>query len=469
MSRTFQCKAIPSTWLEHNGRRLDCGPYMSGAIEARELLKKHRTEALKNLTAGHGGGIFNGPRFPRIYVDDPAHGVPFLGSTDILNADLSHVALISKKQIEETPALVLDEGWTLITCSGTIGRMAFSRSDMKGMAGSQHFMRVAPDTEKVKPGYLYAYLSSRFGVPIVISGTYGAIIQHIEPHHLADLPVPRLGDVEDRAHELVRQAADHRVLATNLLKEAMRDVYSKLDMSIPVAPAKGEAPSITTQSSHFLFRRMDSFYYSSDNLKAREAFDAAGNRYGSAMLGDVAKVWIPNIFKRLYVDDPKFGYPYYTGKAIYELSPSTDLYLRRDIADSNQLVLSRGMLLIQDSGQISGLIGRPVQVGKHLHGAACTNNMVRVHSAEEYDSGYLFGLLGTQYGLKLLKREAAGSSIPHLEESRIKELSIPWPQKNLRKLVGIKVMEALERRDKAVDLEDQARALVEHAIQEGCR
>ena len=65
MSRKFKVKAVPSTWLENNGRRLDCGPYMSGAIEAKELLKRHATVALETLTTGHNGGIFNGPRFPR--------------------------------------------------------------------------------------------------------------------------------------------------------------------------------------------------------------------------------------------------------------------------------------------------------------------------------------------------------------------------------------------------------------------
>ena len=83
MSRKFQYKAVPSSWLDINGRRLDCGPYMSGAIEAKELLKKHRTEPLKELTAGHNGGIYNGPQFVRNYVEDPAHGVPFLTTSTI--------------------------------------------------------------------------------------------------------------------------------------------------------------------------------------------------------------------------------------------------------------------------------------------------------------------------------------------------------------------------------------------------
>ena len=227
MSRKFQCRAIPSTWVEKNGRRLDCGPYTSGAVEAKELLGKHPNNPMKELTTGYKGGIFSGSRLPRIYVDDPAEGVPFLGSTDILDADLSNISLLSKKQVERNPVLVLDEGWTLITRSGTIGRTAYGRPDMKGMAGSEHFIRVAPDTNKIKPGYLYAYLSGRFGMPIILSGTYGSIVTHLEPHQLADLPVPRLGEAENQAHDLVQYAADLRVEAAELLRTAGRNLLNE--------------------------------------------------------------------------------------------------------------------------------------------------------------------------------------------------------------------------------------------------
>lgn len=469
MSRTFQCKAVPSKWLENNGRRLDCGPYMSGAVEAKELLKKHRTESLSDLTAGYNGGIFNGPRFPRIYVEDRAHGVPFLGSTDILHADLSFLSLLSKKQVDANPALVLDEGWSLITCSGTIGRMAYARSDMKGMAGSQHFMRVAPNPKKIKPGYLYAYLSSRFGLPIVVSGTYGAIIQHIEPHHIAGLPVPRLGAIEGQAHDLIVSAASQRVQATELMRSAVLVVCEKLEMQVSEAPDYYQEPSVAVQPSFLLIKRMDSYYYSKENLAARKTFDLAGAKYGCANIGDVAEAWIPNIFKRQYVDDPAYGYPYYTGKEIYELSQSTDQYLRKDVAVNNRLLLSKGMILIQDSGQISGLIGRPVIVGKHLDGSACTNNMVRINTPSLVDNGYLFALLSTAYGIRLLKREASGSSIPHLDEGRIKNLSVPWPNEDIRKSIGEKVVEAMQLRDSAIDAENEARSLVEHAIEEAAR
>ena len=81
--------------------------------------------------------------------------------------------------------------------------MAYARPDMDGMVFSEHVLTVVPNPDRILPGYLYAFLSSKFGVPLVVGGTYGAIIQHIEPHHIADLRVPRLSEeIETRVHRL---------------------------------------------------------------------------------------------------------------------------------------------------------------------------------------------------------------------------------------------------------------------------
>src|SRR5215467_10984559 len=95
----MKTKLVPSTWFEKEGRRLDCGPYLSGAIEARLLLEKLPLpkDPLHKLTAGHEGGIYNGPQFVRNYVDDDAYGVPFLTSSSMLLADLSRVDLLRKR------------------------------------------------------------------------------------------------------------------------------------------------------------------------------------------------------------------------------------------------------------------------------------------------------------------------------------------------------------------------------------
>jgi type I restriction enzyme S subunit len=471
MSRKFQCKVVPSAWIEHNGRRLDCGPYVSGAIEARELLSQMSTTPLMELTTGHKDGIYNGSPFIRNYVDDENHGVPFLTTSSLLQADLSNLSLLSKRDAHSRRLSFLEikPAMTLITCSGSIGRMTYARADMEGIWSNQDIMKVVPDPDQIKPGYLYAYLCSRFGVPLVVSGTYGAIIQHIEPQHIADLPVPRLGDVEIEAHRLVQQAADDRVKASRLIADAISNVYESLGMPLPEGSERINRPSVTAQSSNQILKRMDSFYYAQENVFARVVFDDAGRAYGEAHLGDVAEVWIPTIFKRQYVDDPTYGFPYFTGKEMYELLPTTDRYLKRDVAETHRLLLETGMILIQDSGQVSGLIGRPVIVGTHLDSATCTNNMVRVKTTNPTDAGYIFAVLSTTYGIRLLKREASGSSIPHLEEGRIRNLQIPWPDASIRVGIGKNVVHAMELRDSAVDAENQARSLVERTIEEGGR
>src|SRR5260370_41914210 len=112
---------VMSCWFSIKGARLDSKPFLSGALEARVLLEKLRVEKqpLQEVTIG----IYHAGREGRKYVDNPEYGIPFLGSTDILAADLSSLPFLSKKQVEANPSFVLQEGWTLITRSGTVGRM----------------------------------------------------------------------------------------------------------------------------------------------------------------------------------------------------------------------------------------------------------------------------------------------------------------------------------------------------------
>ena len=85
-------KLVPSAWLVQQGRRLDCGPYLSGAVEAKLLLRglPVRCSELRELTHGYEGGIFKGPMFSRNYVSNPNFGVSFLSSSGILHAEFTY-------------------------------------------------------------------------------------------------------------------------------------------------------------------------------------------------------------------------------------------------------------------------------------------------------------------------------------------------------------------------------------------
>jgi type I restriction enzyme S subunit len=360
--------------------------------------------------------------------------------------------------------LQLRKGMTLISCSGTIGRMTYARPDMDGIWSSQDVMKVVADESKIPSGYLYAFLASRYGVPLVITRTYGAIIPHLESHQIADLPVPRFSEeIESLVHYKVDSAAKKRSYASELMTMAQVELFLQLNMPDPSPDSRFGSPKIAEVSASRLQRRCDAFHFSAPNAEARAAFD--GNAFDKRPLHEVADVFIPGIFKRRYALEPEFGYPYITGADVFELAPTTDQYLMRSVAETYDLVIREGMILVQEAGQLGGLIGRSVMVGRYLDGFACTNNMIRITPRNDEDTGYIFAVLASDYGVRLIAREAAGSSIPHIEASRIQNLTIPWPDRDTRLQIGASAIEARNLRDSACDLEQQAREIVEQAIE----
>ena len=461
----MKIKEVPFSWIPRWGYRLDVDPFVGGAVEAKLALEslKAKAQPLREVTAGGVSGIVHAGRIKRHWVEDPRYGTPFLSSTDILRADLTHCSLISNKAVKGNPRLIIREGWTLITRAGTVGRMAYSRPDMDGMACTEDVLRVVPDRAIVPSGYLFAFLNGKFGLPLVTSGTYGAIIQHIEPEHLADLPVPRLGgDLEGQVHDLVERAAQSRSMAARLLADAQTNLRGLLGLGVWAEADRGLS---STAKSAWLADRVDAYYYSSRCVWARQAFDRATN-CEPRRLHTVADVFIPGIFKRLYADDPRFGVPYITGGDVFQIAPTSDQYLQRRVAETYGLVIKRGMILVQEAGQLGGLIGRSVLVGSYLDGFAVSNNMIRIAAKDPADVGYLFAVLSSSPGVTLIAREAAGSSIPHIEANRVRQIEIPWASRDLRTEIGAPVVEAWNLRDQACELETKARQLVERAIEE---
>jgi len=211
--------------------------------------------------------------------------------------------------------------------------------------------------------------------------------------------------------------------------------------------------------------RFDAYYFSNRCEAARRALDTA-QVDEHRRLADVATVFIPGIFKRRYADDPRFGVPYITGGDVFQLTPKSERYLMHRVVTEHQLAVEEGTILIQEAGQLGGLIGRSVMVGSHLDGFAVSNNMVRVKSNVRRDAGFIFALLSTDEGVTLIAREAAGSSIPHMDATRVRGLQIPWPNQKRRYEVSDLVDEAIKLRDGATLAEDEARTLVERAIEE---
>ena len=377
MIRKFQCKVVPISWIEKQARRLDCGPYMSGAMEARELLRQlsARKDHLQDLTDGGISGIINAGRITRLWVEDNQHGYPFLSSTDILQADLSNISHIAKSVARQNSQLLIKDRWTLITRSGTIGRMAYARADMNGMACTEDVLRVIPDETKVKPGYIYAYLCTKFGVPLVVSGTYGSIITHLEPHHIADLPVPRLGAAEEQAHDLVQSAADLRVEAAELLETAGRMVNEQFGFPEKLALSH-RVFSCSVAPSTLVLKRLEATFHDAVAQESDRLIAGVSRKDEFSTLG--ISISETGRLKQVFVDE-EYGAPFLTSGEIFRQRYEPVRFLsNRLLPDESEWATQEGDLLLARSGQVGGIIGRGVWADSRFAGGCVSVDVLRL-------------------------------------------------------------------------------------------
>lgn len=460
-------KKIPSSWLKNEGNRLDCGPFVSGSVEARYKLKalSGKTAALSKLTLP--GGILNGPVFKRHYVNHEAYGIPFLGSSDMVNSRFEKLPLFSTVEANKTKLkpLILKEGSTLISCSGTIGKMAYVTSEMAGFLSSQHLIKVIPDETKVNWGYLYAFLSSVYANSMIKSGTYGAIITHIEPHHISDLPVPRFDfELENEIGNKVKTASRKRATANNFFRIAGGKVNEYFAFP-PKLTSSHRVFNTSVASSSFVQKRMDATYHDQIAQMSDDLVEETGAMKTLAELG--VNTGESGRMKLIFTESDH-GVPFSTSGEIFRARYEPLRFLAKsklgDVADWG---VHQEDILLARSGQVGGIIGTGVWADSRFENAAVSVDVIRIKAQEsEVLPGYLYAyLMCTDVGYRQLIRSAAGSSIPHLSSDDVLKLKLPRMGAMEEKAVHELVQKAGELAAEAQKLEDEAVKMVEDAIE----
>ena len=459
---------ILSSWMPEYSYRLDTKPYVGGVLESKLLLRKLKTTVpLHTLTTGFDGGIYNGPQFVRNYVEPPEHGVPFMTGSTMQRADLSHLPFLSKRDAYSPKLrhLELQPGMSLISCSGSIGKMAYVRPEMKGVWSSQDVLKVVADPKKIESGYLYAYLSSKFGVPLLVSGTYGSIIQHLEPHQIADLPVPRLGDaLEHEIHARVEQAAKLRSQASSAITATTASMRELLGLQrLKYTNVRGFG--ISSIHSKDLNSRLDATYHSTAAVRADEALNHCSVPIHK--LADVtARLFKPPMFKRLWVDAQQDGVQFVSGNDAYNFKAEDVRYVSFRTPNFDEFIVHKSWLLFQAAGQIYGLFAQPLFVHGWLDGLFVADDMYRIVPNEPEDGAYLFAFFRTDVGQVLIKRQSAGNSIPRVWDPQMTQVLVPWPDKTDRHRIGTQIIAAQEKLFQALKDENHAVELVEKALKE---
>jgi len=462
-------KKVLSTWFQETGLRLDCSPYATGALEAKQALRDLDSECdhLGELTAGYKGGIYNGPVFKRNYVEHEEYGVKFLTTSSMIQARMNRVSLLRKEDAysKKLSYLELKKGMTMISCSGTIGRMVYTRRTMDGTWSCQDMLKVVCDSDKAQSGYAYAFLASKFGVPIITSSTYGAIIPHIEPEHIANLPIPRFAkSLESEIHEKVDQASEFRSDSEELLEKAGKMVNAKFNFPEKLAISH-RIFTHSAASSSLVQKRMDATYHDQIAQLSDELIEKAGAVNNLAELGIQALEG--NRMKQIFTGED-YGVPFFTSGEIFRADVTPERFLLRKSLKGDAVWQTREEdLLIARSGQVGGIIGTGVWADSRFDGACVSPHVLKLRvTNQSVDAGYLYAFLCcTDVGYRQLIRGAAGSSVPFLSVSDILAVKLPRMSKDDESRIGEMVRKAGRLAAEAQKLEKEAVKMVEEAIE----
>lgn len=436
------------SWFHDSDLRLDASYHLSETNQVKHYFK-HSPYNFTTLSQ-QASDVFSGNIFKRIYVKDKKRGLPYLTGSDIIKADIDSGKYISKKQAHNLQRLIIKEGWILVTCSGTIGNVAYANKLFDGRLATDDLIRIIPNKKDIKPGFLYAYLASRYGYVLLTQSSYGGVVKHIESHHIKKLIIPIFPpEKQQQIHDLIIQSAELRVEANKLLMDSVNYFNDRFSINAR------QVDKIFTKK---IYNLTFSWAAYNNNLECDLIMNKIVNDF--FYLGDRASnIFAPPLFKHIYLERNN-GHPFLTGSELTQYNPRFYRYLSpRGVKDINDYKVYKGTLLLYKSGTTDGgILGNVFIVDEILSAACLSDHVIRIIMSDLRLSYWAFAFLKSNPGIKLLQSLATGSMIPFITPERLKKIPIPNPDEHFDQIVSaidsylIKHSESKRKESEAIQL-----------------
>jgi len=451
------------------GKRLEASVFDVEAKQARNTILKGKYGTV-DLGGVHGliDKAYYPGRFKRIYCDNAYGEAFYLPSqmTDIFPKADKYISALTKCDMAE---LKLKENTLLLTRSGTIGTVSFVSKTSQGKVFSDDVIRVT--FKKIEDlGFVYAYLKSKIGNKILTTNGYGSVITHLEPEHLATVPIPNAPmEIKERIHNLIVKSYALRDESNELIDRATQLLIDELHLpdihDFDVKDYKKNAP-VETYSVKLsnMNGRVDASYHVPivdaiiEHLKqtAAEVTTVGDKRISSEVI-------LPGRFKRVYVDEG-YGRVFIGGKQLLELDPTNKKFLslvHHEDRIAKQLSLHEDMTLIT----CSGTIGKVALVGKHWENWTANQHIIRVVPAQKEVAGYINIFLGSEYGYHLITRYTYGSVVDEIDDKHVRQIAIPLlKNKEVQNQINDLALTANEKRYEAYMLEQEALRIMDEEV-----
>lgn len=446
--------------------RLDAHFSLSDGLVSRRYIQNtpYEIKTIEDVT----DNIYCPGIFKRSYVNK---GTPFLGGSDINKQEIYTGKFLLKATTPNYEILKASKNTTLVTCGGTIGKTAFVNDTLSSCLMSQHVMRVIPSSNTAA-GYLYAYLSSKYGYLLLTTNVYGSVIDTINADSIKKLPIPMIPDTLQKiVNDKIQECAKLRDEADCMVKKARKLLfetanipeieYSDYDFfgsSIP-----GRNPSTFVRSNKEIGSlSFHAFNWSERNKNLENKIKCQTIKLKEALLdGDFFST---GSFPRVEVGKGH-GIMLINQRDIFD-NIIVGKNISRNGVKLNNLV-EYGEIIIAGVGTLGEgeSFGRTLFAYEDLVGQLISGEFIRMKTNDKVPSGYLYAWLSSDFGFRLIRSTHAGSKLCRPIQKLLLEKPVPIIEHDVMVKIDQMIKEAFTNRHISNLLEKEAIGIVEQEIE----
>ena len=451
------------------GMRIDPSLHLSNGIKIREELKKS-PYGLTTLSQC-SDDIFIGNIFSRNWVATKEFGVTYLAASDAILADLETRRYISKRQANSLSYLRVKRDWILVTCSGTLGKIAYTNNNYSDKILTHDILRIVPNDSNVKRGTIYAFLSSKYGYYQITLSRFGGVVKHINANQAGQILIPIFPDLlQQETDDLVKTANSLREEAETLLKEAHKLLSNKAQIGYLNTDEYDYFGAHSSNRVVSCYNRnikeigtttINAFNHSERIRKLKASFSCPTTPLKSILYNGTT--FSTGSFPRIEVKEGH-GIMLINQSDIFDCIIKGKYISRRNVKTSN--LVEYGEVLIAGVGTLgeSETFCRAIFANEDIAGQLVSGEFIRMKT-EGVPSGYLYTWLSSDYGFRFLRNIQAGTKLCRPIPRLVLEIPVPVIDKDSMIEIDRLVREAHTKRHQANQKELMAISMIEQEIE----
>lgn len=412
---------------------------------------------------------FNPNIFKRKMCMKNGRSLPFFQSSDVPVVSETPHLFISEQQGREMN-LIVKRGDILVTGYGSIGLTRIVSRQQGDVCYADNVCRIRV-REGALTGYIYAFLSSKYGYALLNKNASGSVVRFIKASNIKLIPIPKfplefqnnIDSLINHAVGLREEAADELELAEKLLKEkaGLRELTPDDYDYFGQHGATREPSCFTRKISEISSRSINAFNYSK-RIERLKNLIPAYRPLREILIGNTT--FSTGSFPRIEVKEGK-------GVMLINQSDAFDTIIKGKWISTRNVNLNNhvdyGEVIIAGVGTLgeNETFCRALFANEDLNGQLISGEFIRMKTIEDIPSGFLYVWLNSDYGFRLIRGTQAGTKLCRPIPEAFLDIPVPILSKEDMNEIDQMVREAHTKRHIANKKELEAIAMVEAEIE----